>query len=274
MVIRRIEERPELANRIFQDVGKKELRFIINFGFFFGAALGFPMVFITEALPVLVGAADRRRGDRLRHQLGRAVDDLRAGRAAQDRAAEGPRPVHPPPARGRRRLRRDHRRRHRHAREHGRRAAHRPAVRSHPVDDREPPAARRSTAASAPARPGGPGRGGHAPVRRDPRVARHRGGRVHDDAARRPRVQPPAERRDPQADRRADARAAPGGLLRAAALGDARGRVAAAPARRRARLRRRPPAPGHLRARADRGAYATRPATVGGCAGCSSSSPR
>jgi uncharacterized membrane protein YheB (UPF0754 family) len=51
MVIRRIEERPELANRIFQDVGKKELRFIINFGFFFGAALGFPMVFITEAFP-------------------------------------------------------------------------------------------------------------------------------------------------------------------------------------------------------------------------------
>ncbi len=51
MVIRRIEERPELANRIFQDVGQKELRFIINFGFFFGAALGFPMVFITEALP-------------------------------------------------------------------------------------------------------------------------------------------------------------------------------------------------------------------------------
>ncbi|MGZ5324713.1 MAG: hypothetical protein ACXWZ3_11825 [Solirubrobacterales bacterium] len=51
MVIRRLEERPELANRIFQDVGQKELRFIINFGFFFGAALGFPMVFITEALP-------------------------------------------------------------------------------------------------------------------------------------------------------------------------------------------------------------------------------
>jgi uncharacterized membrane protein YheB (UPF0754 family) len=51
MVIRKIEERPELANRIFQDVGKKELRFIINFGFFFGAALGFPMVFITESFP-------------------------------------------------------------------------------------------------------------------------------------------------------------------------------------------------------------------------------
>jgi uncharacterized membrane protein YheB (UPF0754 family) len=51
MVIRRIEERPELANRIFLEVGRKELRFIINFGFFFGAALGFPMVYITEAFP-------------------------------------------------------------------------------------------------------------------------------------------------------------------------------------------------------------------------------
>jgi uncharacterized membrane protein YheB (UPF0754 family) len=51
MVIRRIEERPELMNRIFLDMGRKELRFIINFGFFFGAALGFPMVFISEAFP-------------------------------------------------------------------------------------------------------------------------------------------------------------------------------------------------------------------------------
>jgi uncharacterized membrane protein YheB (UPF0754 family) len=51
MVIRRIQERPELANRIFLEVGRKELRFIINFGFFFGAALGFPMVFISEAFP-------------------------------------------------------------------------------------------------------------------------------------------------------------------------------------------------------------------------------
>jgi uncharacterized membrane protein YheB (UPF0754 family) len=51
MVIRRIEERPELMNRIFLEVGRKELRFIINFGFFFGAALGFPMVYISEAFP-------------------------------------------------------------------------------------------------------------------------------------------------------------------------------------------------------------------------------
>ena len=38
MVIRRIEQNPELGNRIFLEVGKRELRFIINFGFFFGLA--------------------------------------------------------------------------------------------------------------------------------------------------------------------------------------------------------------------------------------------
>ena len=51
MVIRRIEENPEMANRIYLEVGKKELRFIINFGFFFGALLGVPLVFLTKAVP-------------------------------------------------------------------------------------------------------------------------------------------------------------------------------------------------------------------------------
>lgn len=51
MVIRRIEERPELANRVFLDVGRKELRFIQNFGFWFGLLLGVPLVFITRGLP-------------------------------------------------------------------------------------------------------------------------------------------------------------------------------------------------------------------------------
>ncbi len=51
MVIRRIEQNPELGNRIFLEVGKRELRFIINFGFFFGLLLGIPLVFITHALP-------------------------------------------------------------------------------------------------------------------------------------------------------------------------------------------------------------------------------
>src|SRR3954447_341433 len=51
MVIRRIEENPEMANRIYLEVGRKELRFIINFGFFFGALLGVPLVFITQAFP-------------------------------------------------------------------------------------------------------------------------------------------------------------------------------------------------------------------------------
>jgi uncharacterized membrane protein YheB (UPF0754 family) len=48
MVIRRIEEKPELANRIFLDVGRKELRFMVNFGFFFGFLLGIPTALITE----------------------------------------------------------------------------------------------------------------------------------------------------------------------------------------------------------------------------------
>ncbi len=51
MVIRHLEEHPELANRMFRDIGQKELRFIVNFGFFFGFALGVPMIFLTQAFP-------------------------------------------------------------------------------------------------------------------------------------------------------------------------------------------------------------------------------
>ncbi|MGH2922707.1 MAG: DUF445 domain-containing protein [Solirubrobacterales bacterium] len=51
MVIRHIEANPELANRIFLEVGKKELRFIVNFGFFFGLLCGIPLVFLTHAIP-------------------------------------------------------------------------------------------------------------------------------------------------------------------------------------------------------------------------------
>jgi uncharacterized membrane protein YheB (UPF0754 family) len=51
MVIKRIEEQPELANRIFLEVGRRELRFMVNFGFFFGFLLGIPVAFITQALP-------------------------------------------------------------------------------------------------------------------------------------------------------------------------------------------------------------------------------
>jgi uncharacterized membrane protein YheB (UPF0754 family) len=50
MVIRRMEEQPELCNRVFLEVGKKELRFIINFGFFFGFAIGIPTAVLTEVV--------------------------------------------------------------------------------------------------------------------------------------------------------------------------------------------------------------------------------
>jgi uncharacterized membrane protein YheB (UPF0754 family) len=48
MVIRRLEANPALGNRIFLEVGRKELRFIVNFGFFFGLLLGIPTAFLTE----------------------------------------------------------------------------------------------------------------------------------------------------------------------------------------------------------------------------------
>ena len=51
MVIRHIEADPRLANRMFLEVGKRELNFIQNFGFFFGLALGVPMIFLTRAFP-------------------------------------------------------------------------------------------------------------------------------------------------------------------------------------------------------------------------------
>jgi len=51
MVIRHIEANPELANRIFLEVGRRELRFIINFGFVFGLLCGVPLVFVTHAIP-------------------------------------------------------------------------------------------------------------------------------------------------------------------------------------------------------------------------------
>jgi uncharacterized membrane protein YheB (UPF0754 family) len=50
MVIRRMEAHPELANRIFRSVGEKELRFIVNFGFWFGLACGVPVAIVTEVL--------------------------------------------------------------------------------------------------------------------------------------------------------------------------------------------------------------------------------
>ena len=50
MVIRHLERNPELANRIFLEIGRKELRFIVNFGFWFGMLLGIPTAIVTEVL--------------------------------------------------------------------------------------------------------------------------------------------------------------------------------------------------------------------------------
>jgi uncharacterized membrane protein YheB (UPF0754 family) len=50
MVIKQLQQHPELANRVYEDVGKKELRFIVNFGFWFGLVLGIPVAVLTVVL--------------------------------------------------------------------------------------------------------------------------------------------------------------------------------------------------------------------------------
>ena len=51
MVIRRFDEEPELANRVFLDMGRRELKFIQNFGFVFGFLLGIPVAALTYFVP-------------------------------------------------------------------------------------------------------------------------------------------------------------------------------------------------------------------------------
>jgi uncharacterized membrane protein YheB (UPF0754 family) len=49
MVIKRFD--PELANRVFLDMGRRELKFIQNFGFIFGFVLGIPVAGILYLVP-------------------------------------------------------------------------------------------------------------------------------------------------------------------------------------------------------------------------------
>jgi uncharacterized membrane protein YheB (UPF0754 family) len=48
MVIKHLEAHPELANRIFTDIGDRELKLMVNFGFYFGFLLGIPVFVITH----------------------------------------------------------------------------------------------------------------------------------------------------------------------------------------------------------------------------------
>jgi uncharacterized membrane protein YheB (UPF0754 family) len=51
MVMRQLEDRRELSNRLFHEVGKKEFRFIIRFGFVFAFLCGIPVIALVEAVP-------------------------------------------------------------------------------------------------------------------------------------------------------------------------------------------------------------------------------
>ncbi|ETA66325.1 hypothetical protein [Haloechinothrix halophila] len=51
MVMRHLEQHPELLNDMFRKVGKKELTFMQNFGFYFGYPMGFLLVWVVEMVP-------------------------------------------------------------------------------------------------------------------------------------------------------------------------------------------------------------------------------
>lgn len=80
MVVDHFERHPALVNRIFKDIGKKELRLMVNFGFLFGFLFGIPVAIISHfvtwwwLLPVL------GRVRRLDDEPARHVRDLRANR--------------------------------------------------------------------------------------------------------------------------------------------------------------------------------------------------
>jgi uncharacterized membrane protein YheB (UPF0754 family) len=51
MVISRLVADRSLTNKLFHEVGRKEFRFIIRFGFFFGFLCGIPTIFLVDAFP-------------------------------------------------------------------------------------------------------------------------------------------------------------------------------------------------------------------------------
>jgi uncharacterized membrane protein YheB (UPF0754 family) len=52
MVIDHFERNPALVNRIFKDVGQRELRLMVNFGFLFGFLFGIPVAILTHFILV------------------------------------------------------------------------------------------------------------------------------------------------------------------------------------------------------------------------------
>jgi uncharacterized membrane protein YheB (UPF0754 family) len=51
MVVDHFARHPALVNRIFKDIGRKELRLMVNFGFLFGFLFGIPVAIITHFVP-------------------------------------------------------------------------------------------------------------------------------------------------------------------------------------------------------------------------------
>ena len=131
MVISYFVEHPELLNELFLIMGRKELRFMQNFGFYFGLPMGFVLFGILQVFPhwwvlpvggVIIGWMVNWLGITMIFEpVHRAVVPVAAG--ADDQA----------PGRGHRDVRADGRRQGDHAAEHRQRADDRPAQRPHPA---------------------------------------------------------------------------------------------------------------------------------------------
>ncbi len=51
MVVNHFQRHPALVNKVFRDIGKRELRLMVNFGFLFGFLFGIPVAIITHFVP-------------------------------------------------------------------------------------------------------------------------------------------------------------------------------------------------------------------------------
>ncbi len=190
MVIKRFD--PELANRVFLDMGRRELKFIQNFGFFFGFALGIPVAALTHfvtfwwLLPILGVAVGYVTNWVALWMIYEPPE------AAPLRPGPLPGTVRAPPTRGGRRLRADRGRRDHHRGQLRRRAAERAAVRPDADADRELDAAgHRPSDRSRPPRAASCHR--RARIRVDQALVCLRAGGVDDGPALGPRVQPQSE---------------------------------------------------------------------------------
>ena len=153
MVITNLVTDKALLNRIFQEAGRKEFRFIARSGIWFGGTIGLLQMTLWVLFHQPLDHAGVRPDRRLVHRLARPEADLQSEASAPHPRHRVPGPVPQAPQGGRGRLRRADRRRDHHAaqgdRGRAQRAAVRPGVRDDPQAGAERPRPRHRTRQAA-----------------------------------------------------------------------------------------------------------------------------